>query len=329
MRRVLVTSEILGQENLRRLSKFAEVVESWRLDERAIQDVLPTIDAAIVLSWPRFFTSENLARMRRLKFIQTLMVGVNHVRFADLPKNVMVCNNAGAFSLEVGEHAWGLLLAAAKKIVPQHTAVREGGRTLASFRGDEKDIKMLKGKTLGIVGFGGIGSAVARYGRAFGMKVVAFNRSRKAAGSVRFYYGKSGLDEVLRSSDAVLLATPLTKSTNHLIGARELGLMKKDAVVVNIARGDLVDQDALYSHLTANPSFRYATDVWWFREGAETLETDKPLASLPNFIGTPHSSGPTGLAGGEPQRRATENAIRFLSGRAPMNVVDRADYVGN
>ncbi len=329
MRRVLVTSEILGRENLKRMSKFAEVVESWRLDEMAIQDVLPKIDAAIVLSWPRFFTSENLASMSRLKFIQTLMVGVNHVRFGDLPKNVMVCNNAGAFSLEVGEHAWGLLLAAAKKIVPQNAAVREGGRTLASFRGDEKDIKVLRGKTLGIVGFGGIGRAVAKYGQAFGMKVVAFNRSRKAAGSVRFCYGKSGLDEVLRSSDAVLLATPLTKSTNRLIGARELGLMKKDAVVVNIARGDLVDQDALYAHLTANPSFRYATDVWWFREGAETLETDEPLASLPNFIGTPHSSGPTGLAGGEPQRSATENTIRFLSGRAPRNVVDRADYVGN
>ncbi|MDV3293596.1 MAG: hypothetical protein LYZ70_04945, partial [Nitrososphaerales archaeon] len=81
MRKVLVTSEILGQENLKRLSKFAEVVESWRLDERTIQDVLPNIDAAIVLSWPRFFTRENLARMLRLKFIQTLMVGVNHVRF--------------------------------------------------------------------------------------------------------------------------------------------------------------------------------------------------------------------------------------------------------
>ncbi|HEV2138843.1 MAG TPA: 2-hydroxyacid dehydrogenase [Nitrososphaerales archaeon] len=326
MSQVLVTSEVLGSENLKRLSKVAQVVESWKLDKEAIEDVLPKIDAAIIFSWPSFFTRENLAQMRRLRFIQTVLVGVNHVSFGDLPKDVMVCSNAGAYSVEVGEHAWALLMAAAKKMVSQHIAVRERNRTLKSFRGDEKDVKVLKGATLGVIGLGNIGSTVAKFGQAFGMKVIAFNRSRRKVRGVRAYYGKRGLDRVLKASDAVILAVPLNRSTDRLIGAMELDLMKKDAVIVNIARGDLVDQDSLYSHLVANPSFRYATDVWWFKEGEETLETVKPLTNLPNFIGTPHSSGFVSFMGGGPQRQATENTIRFLRGRTPKNVVDRSDY---
>jgi phosphoglycerate dehydrogenase-like enzyme len=327
--KVLVTSDILESENLKRLSKFAEVVESWKLDEDVIDDVLPTVDAAIIMSWPGFFTKENLARMPRLKLIQTILVGVNHVRFGDLPKRVMVCSNAGAYSVEVAEHAWALLLASAKKIVPQHIALREGTRSLKSFGGDEKDVKVLKGKTLGIIGLGNIGRAVASYGQDLRMKVVALNRSKRGLRGVKTYYGKGGLDHILRSSDAVILTVPLNRSTDRLIGARELALMKKDAVLVNIARGDLVDQDAIYAHLAANPSFRYATDVWWFKEGKETLETTRPLTSLLNFIGTPHSSGFVSVREGEPQRQATENAIRFLRGLTPRNVVDRSDYAAN
>ncbi len=326
MRKVLVTSERVGQEDLGRLSKVADVVESWKLDERAILDVLPQIDAAIVLSWPSFLTRENLTGMKRLRFVQTVMVGVNHVPFRDLPERVVVCSNAGAFSLEVGEHAWGLLLAAAKKIVETHISVREGGRAIASFRGEEKDVTVLKGKTMGIAGFGGIGRAVTKYARACGMKVVAFNRSRREEPGVTFLYGRKGLERLLAVSDAVLISLPLTKSTDRLIGAKELSSMKRDAIVVNVARGDIVDQVALYEHLAANPSFRYATDVWWFKEGSETLETERPFARLPNFIGTPHVSGPAGLAGGGPQRVAVENMIRYLRGLKPKNVVDRSEY---
>ena len=104
--------------------------------------------------------------------------------------------------------------------------------------------------------------------------------------------------------------------------------MKKNALLVNIARGELVDQRALYSHLTANPDFRYATDAWWFKEGRETLETDFPFAALPNFIGTPHTSGPSEVRSGRPGRLATDNVLLYLRGRAPKHLVDRAEYEG-
>jgi phosphoglycerate dehydrogenase-like enzyme len=112
-----------------------------------------------------------------------------------------------------------------------------------------------------------------------------------------------------------------------MIGAKELGLMKRDAVLVNVSRGDIVDQRALYEHLAANGSFRYATDVWWYREGRETLETELPFAKLPNFVGTPHTSGPSTLAGGEPQRAAVSNTIRYLRGLRPRNVVNASEYL--
>lgn len=325
MRKVLVNWEGVGQDNVGRLARYAEVVESWKLDKRSLEAALPEIDAALVLSWPGFMSREGLGGMTRLRLVQTFMVGVNHVPLNDLPASVVVCNNAGAFSVEVGEHAWGLLLAAAKKIVATHTLVRAGEKSFSAFR-EERDIKVLDGKTMGIIGFGGIGRTVAGYAKAFGMKVVALNRSRKKAAGVRLLYGRKGLELLLRISDAILISLPLTTSTDRLIGQNELGMMKKDAMLVNVARGDIVDRAALYSHLKANPSFRYATDVWWFKEGKETLETEQPFVGLPNFVGTPHTSGPTSLAGGAPQREAVDNVIRFLRGLKPRNVVDRSDY---
>jgi len=103
--------------------------------------------------------------------------------------------------------------------------------------------------------------------------------------------------------------------------------MKKAAILVNIARGELVDETAVFHHLQANSNFRYATDVWWYREGRESLKTTQPFFSLPNFVGTPHVSGPSGLATGKPAALAVENTILFLKGLKPKNIVDQSEYL--
>jgi phosphoglycerate dehydrogenase-like enzyme len=326
MRKVLVTTDRLGAENLERLSRYAEVLEGYKLDENEMQSVLPLVDAAVVLGWPNYFTRENLAKMSRLRFIQTLSVGVNQIRFHDLPARVMVSSNAGAYSTEVGEHAWGLLMVAAKKIAQTNAGIKKSGGTIESFRSEMKDTLVLKGRTMGILGYGGIGRAVARFALAFGMRVIALSRTRRAEKGVKVYYGRRGLDTILRLSDAVLISLPLTKSTEGMIGARELAMMKKGAVMVNVARGDIVDQRALYERMKANESFSYATDVWWYKDGKETLQTELPFAELPNFVGTPHTSGPAAVVGGEPQRAAVENAVRYLRGLGPKNIVDASEY---
>lgn len=327
MRKVLVASDRIAAEELARLSKFAEVVKAWEMNEAEVLTSLPLVDAAIILGWPSFFTRENLSKMKRLRFVQTVSVGVNQVRFEDLPVRVTVCSNAGAYSTGVGEHAWGLLLAAAKRIPQTDAAIRAGGATIEGFRAEVKDVMILRGKTMGIIAYGGIGRAVASFARVFGMEVVALTRKRGNEKGVRLYRGAKGLETVLRLSDAVLISLPLTKWTKGMIGARELGLMKKEAVLVNVSRGDIVDQRALYEHLATNGSFRYATDVWWYKGGKETLEMEEPFTKLPNFVGTPHISGPSTVVGGEPQRAAVRNTIRYLRGLRPNNVVDASEYL--
>ena len=132
---------------------------------------------------------------------------------------------------------------------------------------------------------------------------------------------------VLAQSDAVIVSLPLTKFTNKIIDADKLATMRKDAILVNIARGELVDETALYEHLKTNPDFRYAADVWWYREGRESLKTLHPFFELSNFIGTPHVSGPSGLATGKPVKFAVANVLRFLRGLKPKTIVDPAEYL--
>jgi glycerate dehydrogenase len=325
LKKALVTYDV-GRTNLSRLARFAEVLPLWAMSGQEIDDSVGDIDAMLVFTWPKAITEARLVRMKKLRFLQSMLVGVNHVPFKALPKGVQVSSNAGAYSLEVGEHGWALLLAAAKKVVVHHLRIRDGAAGMSQFSGEAKGIRVLQGKTLGVIGYGGIGKAVAKYGKAFGMSIAAFTRHSEKKAGVQFFSGRRGLEDLLKASDAVILSIPLTDSTWRLIGERELSLMKDDAVLVNIARGDLVDQGALFSRLSTHPNFRYATDVWWYKEGRETLETKYPFALLPNFIGTPHMSGSTGVVSGTPAKLATDNMIRFLKGEAPSNVVDRSEY---
>jgi glycerate dehydrogenase len=266
--------------------------------------------------------------MKRLRFLQSILVGVEHIPFRNLPKNVAVASNAGAYSLEVGEHAWGLVLAAEKKIAQHHVRIREGAKSLSEFTDDASKIVVLKGKTIGIVGYGEIGRAVSGYAEAFGMKVLAFGRHAKKSKGRSLLSGRQGFDSLLRESDVVLLSVPLTTSTFGLIGGRELSLMKENATLVNIARGDLVNQRALYDHLKSHAEFKYATDAWWYENGRESLETDYPFVSLKNFVGTPHTSGPTSVHTGRPSALAIDNVLLYLRGKIPRNLVGRREYVG-
>jgi glycerate dehydrogenase len=238
----------------------------------------------------------------------------------------MVSSNAGAYSDEVAEYAWALLLSAAKRVVELHVSLREQRWTLRRTLDEGSEITVLREKVLGVLGFGGIGSVVGRIAKGFGMQVYAFSRKKSAVKEVKFFTGTSGLTNLLKRSDAVVLALPLTSQTARIINAERLSEMKKDAILVNIARGELVDEKAMYEHLVANPNFRYATDVWWYRDSRESLKTDYPFLSLPNFIGTPHVSGPSGLATGRPVQLAVENTIRFLRGLKPRNIVNPEDY---
>ncbi len=323
---LLITTDVVDKASIRALSKYARVFSSTGLNEASLVELLPSIDILLVFFWPSFLTPENLSRMTELRLVQSILAGVNHIPFAQLDKKVVVCSNAGAYSDEVAEYAWALLLSAAKRIVDFHNAVKTEQWTLRRTLGG-KEVTILEERTLGILGYGGIGSAVAQIGKGFRMKIYAFSREPVREKGVRSFQGDKGLLTVLAESDAVIVSLPLTELTNKIISANKLTTMKKDAILVNIARGELVDETALYEHLKANPDFRYATDVWWYREGKESLKTTHPFFELPNFIGTPHVSGPSGLATGKPARFAVENVTRYLRGLKPRNIVNPAEYL--
>ena len=323
---VLVATDVVGPEAIRILSRYANVSNATTLEEKTIIDLLPSVDVLLVFQWPRFLTRDNMSRTNNLRFIQNILAGVNHIPFVQLDKKVVVSSNAGAYSDEVAEYAWSLLLSAAKRVVDFHNSVKSGQWSMRRTLGDTK-VTILEDKTLGILGYGGIGSQVAKIGRGFGMRILAFSRTPVKEKRVASFQGEKGLLRVLAESDAVVICLPLTTPTDKIIGAAQFATMKTDAILVNIARGELVDETALFNHMKANPDFRYATDVWWYLEGRESLKTSNPFFDLPNFIGTPHVSGPSGLATGKPVKLAVENVVRFLRGVQPKNVVNSREYL--
>ncbi len=324
---LLITTDLIDKANMKKLSESAKVFPASNVESR-LPALLPSIDAMMIFSWPKFLTPEALGRMRRLRFIQSILAGVNHIPLKMLERKVMVASNAGAYSRPVAEYAWGLLISAAKRIVEHHVAIREGRAVLVRHGDAAQGIYMLEGKTLGILGYGGIGATVADMGRPFGMRILGFSRRKAKAPGTILVQGKPGFRRVLKESDFVVVALPLTRLTTRIINQGALSLMKEGAVLVNVARGELVDEGALFNHLQAHSGFRYATDVWWYKEGRESLETAHDFASLPNFIATPHVSGPSGLATGKPIEIAVENMLRFLKSETPHNIVDPSDYNG-
>lgn len=218
----------------------------------------------------------------RLRWIVSLPAGADHVPLDDLPGAATVLSTHGANADALAEHALALLLAGAKRIVRDTADLRAG-----LFAQSDRTSRRLAGATLLVVGAGTIATEVLRRARAFGLRTLVLRRSDEPHPEA---------DETLRRAedawaraDFVVLALPLTKETRGIVDARALAAMKRDAVLVNIARGKLVDRDALEAHLRANPDFVYATDVWWRYPPGEETAFDEPLVRLPNVLGTPHA----------------------------------------
>ncbi len=264
-----------------------------------------------LLAWPSDIDYSLLARMTSLRVIQTISAGVDDVDFAKIPAGVAVYSNAGAYTGPAAEHAWALLLAAAKGV-----GVRS--RT---------ENYILGGRTLLVLGGGAIGSAVAKIGKAaFRMRTVGVSRSFKDPGAFDARRGPDELEGSIPEADAIVDALPLNRRTRSVLGYRELSKMKRAAVLVNVGRAETVDEPSMVRVLKERPETRYATDVFWRRGGKEDFSSG--LWSLPNFYGTFHTAG--GLGAEEALRRAEEAAVGNLrlaltSGRA-RNLVDRSDY---
>jgi len=284
-------------------------------------DAWATADVVVSMGFPREFPPEFREKARKVRMIQSLVAGVDHFPFERFPPSAIVCSNAGAYSISVAEHAMALLLAAAKDIVARTDEIRRG------IFNQTVENKGLADSTALILGFGGIGSEIARRCKAFDMHVVGVARSRPSKGIADAVGTMEDLPQYLPEADAVFLALPLTRATQGLVDRRFLTSMKEDAILVNIARGKLIVEDDLFEHLKARPRFRAALDTWWtYPDTREGRPFHRPFQDLPNIVMTPHVAPFVPGQRGRAMEAAVDNLLRFLRGEKPHNVVDPSDY---
>ena len=270
----------------------------------------------------RGITQSEYAYMARVGLLQLISAGANHLPFADIPEPIVIAGNAGAYARPMAEHVMAMILALSKDLLGHNQTLRSG-----TFD-QEPPNRMLTGMTAGIIGFGGIGRSTARLLQNFDVNVLAINSSGKSAKAVGFVGTLDDLECVLRESDIILLTLPLNKRTTGLLGTKELGWMKPDAILINVARGGLIDERALFEHARANPGFLVGLDVWWdepFPDGV--FSTKYPLLELPNVLGSPHNSANVPGIWDEGTRSAALNIKRFLRGDEVTGIVSREDYV--
>ncbi len=297
---------------LQELLKEFEVKCLKDADDKFIEDV----EVFVAAGWKDI--ERLLPKMKRLRMIQTLSAGVNHIRFHKLPPHVIVCSNAGSNAVAVAELALTHILVALKRYVERFEKMRRGEFPQMI------ESRLLKGKTVGIVGFGNVGKALARMLKCFSTKIMAVNRSGKSDMEVDFIGDMSKLDYLLSNSDIVVLALPLTKQTEGLINREKLKLMKKNAILVNVARGKIIAEKDLYEHLRDNPEFTVALDAWWHYD--DEFKQAYPFEKLPNVLMSPHCGGVYEGFWEDLIRYAAENVKLFYEGR-PRNVVRREDYL--
>ncbi len=274
-------------------------------------------DAALILLSERI-DKEVLERAKRLKVLSTMSAGYDHIELKEATaKGVYVTNVPGVLTDAVAEFAIALVFAVARRIVEADRFVRNGmwkiawSPTLMLGSG-------IVGKTLGIVGLGAIGQAIAKRARGLGMKVIYYSRTRKPRVEDELGISYAPFEEVLSKADFLVLSVALTPETMKMIGQEELKAMKKSSYLVNISRGQVVDEAALAKALKEGWIAGAALDVF----EKEPIDADNPLLELSNVVLTPHIGSATLEARKRLAETAAENIISLLKGVAPSNLLN-------
>jgi D-3-phosphoglycerate dehydrogenase len=306
--------QIQGSPRLASLEPYGDVTVYTDRPASAEEQVARAKDAAILLNsrgavrWP----GDVLRQLPKLKFMTVFGIGTDSIDLVTAKElGIVVSNIPGKTAPVVAEHAFGVMLAAAKRVVFQTGELREGRW------GTRIDNIYLNGKTLGVIGAGPIGARMAQLGKAIGMTAIAWTFNPTPERAARLGVDFVGLDELLQRSDVVSLHLALTDQSRGMIGARELGLMKPGALLINTGRGSLVDEAALLAALDSGHLAGAGLDVFW----QEPLPPDAPILSRKQVVLTPHNADSTPEGLDFLNEGAVENAIAFLEGR-PQNVVN-------
>jgi len=260
----------------------------------------------------------------RVKFVQSVATGIEWIDTAALPRGVPICNAYG-HETAIAEYVLMVMLVWSHRFREIESGFRERSSWAPSWVESGAPHGEIRSSTLGIVGLGRVGREVARRAAAFGCRILAANRSPREAGDgVERVFPLAALDEMLPLCDTVAICTAFGPETEGLFDARRLARMKPTAYLVNIARGAIIDEDALYAALRGGTIGGAAIDVWWqYPNAAEPQRRGSrhPFHELPNVVMTPHCSGWTS---GMVRRRwdeIAENLRCFVRGETLINVV--------
>lgn len=318
MAQVAITTKFFPEEieRLKRAGHDVCVHEGNPLGKEALIAFARDAEALIVALSDRIDEGV-LQGLPRLRIVANLGVGVDNIDVAAATrKRVLVTNTPEVLTEATADLAWALLLAVARRIVEADNDLRREGFPGWTFIPKHLGLDVF-GRTLGIVGFGRIGQAVARRARGFGMTILYYSRTRNPAAEKDLGARFSPLEELLRESDFVVLCVPLTPETRHLIGARELSLMKRDAVLVNVARGPVVDEEALVRALKEGRIWGAGLDVF---EREPLVHPE--LLTLRNVVLTPHIGSATWATRRRMAALAVDNVLAALRGERPPTLVN-------
>lgn len=311
MARILV-SDPLPQDIIENLRKEAEVEVATGLKPDELKAKLAGFDALIVRSQSKV-TAEVIAGGDSLRVIGRAGVGVDNIDVeAATNRGIMVINSPEGNTISAAEHTFGLLLAAARWIPQAHASMRRGEWDRKTFTGSE-----LFGKTLGIVGFGRIGREVAERALAFRMKILAFDPFVTADFARERGAELCDLDSLLKRADFITLHMPKTAETENLLNAERLATLKPTAILVNAARGGIINEQALADALNNKVLAAAALDVY-----AQEPLGPSPLLECANLVSTPHLAASTHEAQERVAIDVAEQVLDVLRGGAPRSAVN-------
>lgn len=310
-----ISPPVLAYMRQRLLTVQATLEIGQRRTEESVLEMAAGADLVMIQSVRRLLTARVIPQLRRCRGIIRLGLGYDSVDIAAATQaGIPVSNVVDWCTDEVAEHAIALLFACARRLTPLHRMVSGGGWE----RGAAAAIHRIRGRTLGVIGFGRVGRAVSQRMKAFGVEVIAYHPRQDAATIAQFGAEKVDFDELLRRADFISLHVPLTPETQHMLGAHEFERMKDGVIIVNTARGAVIEEAALVEALRTGKVGAAGLDVM----EQEPLPADSPLRGFENVTFTTHVASYSQEAVETLYRFGADIAADMLAGRWVPTIVN-------
>jgi len=320
--KVYITRRIIG-EVLERLQEHCDVQmwpeEDTPVPREELERHIADLDGLYCLLTDTIDESL-LQRAKHLKVISNMAVGYNNIDVeAATRRGIHVTNTPGVLTDTTADLTFALLMATARRLVEASDYLRDGQWSSWSpllLTGQD-----IHGSTMGIIGLGSIGEALARRARGFDMKVLYYSRTRKPEAEEELGIIYSELNELLQQSDYVCVMVPYTEQTRNFIGQEQLAMMKKSAVLINTARGGIVDEAALYEALRSKAIWAAGLDVF----EQEPVSAAHPLLTLPNVVALPHIGSASIRTRHVMAHKAADSLLQALHGEVPFYSVNKQE----